>query len=239
MLRLDNRAMDQVRPVKMTRNFMKYAEGSCFIEQGETKVICTVSVQEEVPPFRQGTGLGWLTAEYDMLPRSCDVRNPRNATRSRPDSRGLEIQRLIGRALRAVVDLGALGERTLWIDCDVIQADGGTRTASITGAYVALVDALKWLQQQGHLKKLPVNDQVAAISVGIVNETPLLDLNYHEDANAEVDMNVIMTGRGQFIEVQGTAERRPFNRRQLNELLDLAEKGIRELMEYQKRALES
>jgi ribonuclease PH len=237
MLRLDNRAADQIRPVKMTRNFMKYAEGSCLIEQGDTKVICTASVQEEVPPFRQGQGVGWLTAEYDMLPRSCDTRNQRSVTRLRPDSRGLEIQRLIGRALRSVVDLGALGERTLWIDCDVIQADGGTRTASITGAYVAVVDALKWLQQQGHVKKLPISDHVAAVSVGIVSDTPILDLNYLEDSTAAVDMNVVMTGRGQLIEVQGTAERRPFSRRQLNEMLDLAEKGIRELVELQKRVL--
>jgi len=217
---------------------MKYAEGSCFIEQGDTKVICTASVEEKVPPFREGTGGGWLTAEYDVLPRAVETRAPRNSTRPRPDARGLEIQRLIGRALRGVVDLRPLGERTIWIDCDVLQADGGTRTAAVTGAYVALVDALRYLQKEGVIQKLPLSDPVAAVSVGVVAGTELLDLSYLEDSAAEVDLNVVMTGSGQFIEVQGTAERKPFDRSRLNRLLDLAEKGVRELLALQREALE-
>lgn len=237
MQRSDGRAPDQLRPINIVRGFILHAEGSCLIEQGNTRVICTATVEEKVPPFRKDTGAGWITAEYAMLPRATATRGERE--RQRVNSRSLEIQRLIGRALRAVVNLEALGERTITIDCDVIQADGGTRTAAITGGFVALYDALRFMQAQKMLQgnRLPLLDLVAAVSVGIVNDVELLDLNYQEDFMASVDMNVVMTGRGLFVEVQGTAEQLPFTRRRLDNLLNLAAKGIQELIAAQKKAL--
>lgn len=204
------------------------------MEAGRTRVICTASIEDKVPPFRRGTGKGWVTAEYGMLPRATSTRTAREATRGKPSGRTQEIQRLIGRSLRAITSLEALGERTIWIDCDVIQADGGTRTASITGAFVALVFALRRLRERGAIKRMPLTDHVAAISVGIVGGRPLLDLAYEEDSNAEVDMNVVMTGDGRFIEVQGTAEGAPFSRTSHDALLGLAETGIRRLVEMQR-----
>ncbi len=204
------------------------------MEAGRTRVICTASIEDKVPPFRRGTGKGWVTAEYGMLPRATSTRTAREATRGKPSGRTQEIQRLIGRSLRAITTLEALGERTIWIDCDVIQADGGTRTASITGAFVALVFALRRLRERGAIKRMPLTDHVAAISVGIVGGRPLLDLAYEEDSNAEVDMNVVMTGDGRFIEVQGTAEGAPFSRTSHDALLGLAETGIRRLVEMQR-----
>ncbi len=200
-------------------------------------MICTATVEEKVPPFRKGSGEGWVTAEYSMLPRATQTRNPREASRGKLSGRTMEIQRLIGRALRSVVDLKKLGERTIWLDCDVIQADGGTRTAAITGAYVALVDAVNYLLQKGTIKESPLLDSLAAVSVGKVGGVPVLDLAYEEDSQAEVDMNVVMTGAGKFVEIQGTAEEIPFTREELNEFLELAEKGIRELMNKQKTTL--
>lgn len=238
MVREDNRANDELRPVKITRGYMKYAEGSCLIEMGDTKVICTASVEEKVPLFLRNSGSGWVTAEYGMLPRSCQTRTMREASKGQTGGRTMEIQRLIGRALRSVVDLKALGERTIWLDCDVIQADGGTRTASMTGSYVALVEAISKMQKQGLVKKNPILDMLAAISVGIIHGEDLLDLKYSEDSIAEVDMNIVMTGRGKFVEIQGTAEGEPFSRERMNKLLDLAQKGIKELFEVQKAALE-
>ena len=229
MIRADGRANDEVRPVSITRSYIKYAEGSCLIQVGDTKVICTASVEEKVPPFVKGTSSGWVTAEYGMIPRSCQVRAPRDAGKTSVSGRTQEIQRLVGRSLRSIVDLHALGERTVWLDCDVIQADGGTRTASVTGAFVALVDALNSLKTQGTLKRIPVNDVLAAISVGVVSGEECLDLNYQEDSHAAVDMNVVMTASGRFVEIQGTAEAMPFSRNRLNKLLELAEKGIGEL----------
>ncbi|MFO7264938.1 MAG: ribonuclease PH [Limnochordales bacterium] len=244
MSRPDGRASDELRPVRIYRHYTKYAEGSVLIEMGDTRVICTASVEDRVPPWRRGQGAGWVTAEYGMLPRSTASRTPREAAQGRQGGRTLEIQRLIGRALRAVVDLSWLGERTITLDCDVIQADGGTRTAAITGAFVALVDSLakleKDLAEQGLITpapKLPVNDFVAAVSVGVVGGQSVLDLNYAEDSVAEVDMNVVMTGAGRIVEVQGTAEGAPFDRRALGELLDLAEKGIAQLIAAQREAL--
>jgi len=238
MPRADGRANDRIRPVTITRNYLKYAEGSCLIELGETKVICSASVDDRVPSFLRGAGSGWITAEYGMLPRSCHTRSLREAATGKMGGRTHEIQRLIGRSLRGVVELNFLGERTIILDCDVIQADGGTRTAAITGSYVALVDALKVLQEQNIFRKLPIMDSVAAVSVGIVQGEELLDLTYDEDSQALVDMNVVMTGKGKLVEVQGTAEGMPFDRQQMNSLLDLAEKGIKELLEAQKQALE-
>jgi ribonuclease PH len=233
-MRSDGRAPDQLRPVKITPRYIKHAEGSALIEVGETKVICTVSVEEKVPPFLKGQGEGWITSEYGMLPRATGTRMQREASKGKPSGRTHEIQRLIGRSLRAVVDLRALGERTLWIDCDVIQADGGTRTASITGAFVALVDALRHLKEKGAFAELPVVDFVAATSVGKVDGRILLDLNYDEDSSAEVDMNIVKTGRGLFVEVQGTAEDAPFTAEELSALMQSADKGIRELVVIQK-----
>ncbi len=231
------RAADELRPVKITRNYIKHAPGSCLIEMGDTRVLCTVSVEERVPPFMRNSGKGWLTAEYGMLPGCSHSRIGREASRGKQGGRTHEIQRLIGRSLRAIVDLELLGEITLWIDCDVIQADGGTRTASITGAYIALQDAVKDLMNRKLIARNPIKDQVAAISVGMVNDDQLyLDLDYSEDSNAEVDMNVIMTGSGQIIEVQGTAEGQTFSRQQMNDLVDLAEKGIMELVALQREA---
>ncbi|MCG2713147.1 MAG: ribonuclease PH [Candidatus Omnitrophica bacterium] len=237
MSRSGKRKPDALRKVVITRNFMKYAEGSCLIEVGNTKVICTASCENKVPPFLRDKGQGWVTAEYAMLPRSCKSRVSRESSIGKVSGRTQEIQRLIGRSLRAVVDLKQLGERTIWIDCDVIQADGGTRTASITGSFIALVDALYTLQKEGRIALFPVRKFVAAISVGIIDGTPMLDLNYEQDSRAEVDMNVVMTSTGEFIEIQGTAEKEPFNQKQLTQLTKLAKKGIDRLIKLQKKAL--
>lgn len=227
-----------MRPVRITRNVNKHAEGSVLIEVGDTKVICTATIEERLPTWRKLEGKGgWLTAEYGMLPRSTGQRMIRDATRGRQNGRSLEIQRLIGRALRSITDLESLGEYTITLDCDVIQADGGTRTASITGAFVALADALYYLVQKGKLEKLPLRDFVAATSVGRVNGELVLDLCYTEDSAAEVDMNIVMTGSGRFVEIQGTGEEASFSRDETNQLLDLADMGIRQLVEYQKSIL--
>ncbi len=233
----DERACDASRPVRITPDFTEHAEGSVLIECGHTRVICTASLEDRVPPFLRGKEQGWVTAEYGMLPRSTGTRMVREAAKGRPSGRTQEIQRLIGRSLRSVVDLSLLGEHTLWLDCDVIQADGGTRTASITGAFVALALAVNRLLQEGVLQKNPLLDYVAAISVGIVDGKPCLDLSYVQDSSAEVDMNIVMTGSGRFVEVQGTAEKKSFSRSQLNELLDLAESGIARLIALQKACL--
>ncbi len=237
-MRIDGRNNDDLRPFKMTRNFIKHAAGSVLMEMGDTRVICAATIEERVPSFMRDQKKGWITAEYAMLPASSKERISRESTRGKVGGRTHEIQRLIGRALRCVVDMSLLGERTIWIDCDVIQADGGTRTAAITGAYVALVDALHRLQQEKKLKVWPVRDALAAVSVGKVGGALLLDLNYHEDAAAEVDMNVVMTGAGAYVEVQGTAERAPFDKKDMEMLLFLADRGIRTLIEAQKRILE-
>ncbi len=237
MERSDGRAVDQIRPVRITRNYTKYAEGSVLIEMGDTKVICTATVDDKVPPFMKGEGKGWVTAEYAMLPRSAPVRIIRESTKGKVGGRTYEIQRLVGRALRSVVDLEALGERTIIIDCDVIQADGGTRTASITGSFVALIDALAVLLENEAIERIPVTEYLAAVSVGKVNGEILLDLAYDEDSLAEVDMNVVMTETGKFVEVQGTAEGAPFTRAELDAFIDLARKGIGELIAVQKQAL--
>ncbi len=236
--RTDGREANQLRPVSIERGYLKFAEGSVLIGMGDTKIVCTATVEPRVPPFLQGTGKGWMTAEYAMLPRSCKRRVSRESSAGRVGGRTHEIQRLIGRSLRAVYDLSSLGERTVYIDCDVLQADGGTRTASITGAYVAVHDTLSVLVAEGLLPKVPVLDAVAAVSVGIVDGTPCLDLNYEEDSRAEVDMNVIMTGEGRFVEVQGTAEASAYSRTELDAMLDLAAKGILELNAAQARALD-
>ena len=238
-MREDGRSEQKIRKVKITRNYIRDAEGSCFIEMGSTRVICTASFEDRVPLFLKGKGSGWITAEYGMLPRSCQRRIPREAARGKVGGRTHEIQRLIGRSLRAVTDLEGLGEITLWMDCDVIQADGGTRCASITGAFIALVDALVRLKKDKVISLLPIRDFVAAVSVGILKGKHLLDLDYKEDSNAEVDMNVIMTGQGEFIEIQGTAEQRPFTGQQMDILLNLARKGIKELINIQKKLLGS
>jgi ribonuclease PH len=234
MVRLFDRAADALRPTTLTPNVLIHAEGSVMIEVGQTRVMCTASVEDRVPPFMRGSGKGWVTAEYGMLPRATSTRTQRESTAGKVGGRTQEIQRLIGRSLRSVTALKELGERTIWIDCDVIQADGGTRTASITGAFVAMVLAMDRLRQQGALRNIPVTDYVAATSVGIVKNTPLLDLAYEEDSAAEVDMNVIKTGGGKFIEIQGTAETEPFDRAALDLLLNLADKGITELIEKQR-----
>lgn len=233
--RTDNRALDQIRNTKITPNISPYAEGSALIEVGGTKVICTATVEDRVPPFLRNKGTGWVTAEYAMLPRATNTRTQRE-TRN-PSGRTQEIQRLIGRSLRAVVDMKLLGERQIMLDCDVIQADGGTRCASITGAYVALALACRKLLKNNNIKTSPLLSEVAAVSVGIIDDTPILDLAYIEDSNAEVDMNIVCTGAGKFIEIQGTAEREPFTRAQMDEMLVLAEKGINRLFEIQRQAL--
>ena len=232
--RSDQRLPGQLRPTTITPNYLLHAEGSVLIEVGRTRVICAASVEERVPPFLRGTGKGWVTAEYGMLPRATNTRSTREASTGKVGGRTQEIQRLIGRSLRAVTALEALGERTIWVDCDVIQADGGTRTASITGAFVALVLAMQKLRESGALAKVPVTDYVAATSVGVVGGIGLLDLAYEEDSKAEVDMNVIKTGDGRFVEVQGTAEGAPFSREALDQLLELAGQGIAELVERQR-----
>lgn len=234
MIRIDNRQLDEKRNVIITKDYLRYPEGSVLIESGHTKVICTASVEEKVPSFLKGQNKGWVTAEYSMLPRSTHTRKSRDISRLKLDGRTTEIQRLIGRSLRSVVDLEKLGERTIWIDCDVIQADGGTRTAAITGAFVAMLLALKKLKAEGLIESYPITHYLAAISVGLLNEGPALDLCYEEDSSAIVDMNVIMTDALEIVEVQGTGEEAPFSRSTLNTLLDLAEKGIQELIAYQK-----
>ncbi|MFC1990260.1 ribonuclease PH [Chloroflexota bacterium] len=239
MKRVDGRAWDELRPVKITPGFQSFAEGSALIEVGKTHVLCSVSVEERVPPFLKGSGEGWITAEYAMLPRSTATRNPRDSSRGRISGRNQEIQRLIGRSLRAVVDLNALGERTLIVDCDVLQADGGTRTASITGAYVALHQAMQKLANMGVISSIPLQSAVAATSVGIVHSYKVLDLCYDEDYQAEVDFNVVMTSQGRFAEVQGTAEGKTFTKESIDDLLSLSEKGIKELFQIQEAALEA
>ncbi|MDP3787436.1 MAG: ribonuclease PH [Candidatus Omnitrophota bacterium] len=237
--RQDGRGAEFLRKINITRNYMKFAEGSCLIELGETKVICTASVDENVPQFLRGKGTGWVTAEYAMLPRSCQTRVQREGIRGSVSGRTHEIQRLVGRSLRAVVDMPALGERTVWIDCDVIQADGGTRCASITGSFIALADALTWLKKKGLIEKLPLLDYVAATSVGMIKGEPVLDLTFGEDSNADVDMNIVMTGKGKFIEIQGTAEGEPFDDQEMQKLIALAKKGILQLIDLQKKTLGS
>ncbi len=233
-MRSDDRLANTLRETTITPNYIPHAEGSVLIEAGRTKVICTASVEDRVPPFLRNTGKGWVTAEYGMIPRATNTRMTREASSGKVGGRTQEIQRLIGRSLRSVANLPALGERTIWIDCDVIQADGGTRTASITGGFVALVLALQKMRSAGQIKTMPILDHVAATSVGVVDGTPLLDLAYDEDSRAEVDMNVVKTGDGRFIEVQGTAEGPPFERRALDDLLALADEGIRELVDLQR-----
>jgi ribonuclease PH len=237
-VRLDGRNPAELRPVRIETNYLKYAEGSALVSVGDTRVLCAASVEEKVPPWMRGRGSGWITAEYAMLPRATSERTQRESAKGRVGGRTHEIQRIIGRALRAVVDLTKLGERTLWIDCDVLQADGGTRTTSITGAYIALALALRKSFDPADLKKWPLRGLIAATSVGIVDGTMVLDLPYHEDSRAEVDMNVAMTDSGGFVELQGTAEGVPFTRAQLDGLLDLAARGIRELFEHQRAALD-
>ena len=235
--RSDARAADQLRPVRITRGYTIHAEGSVLIEFGDTKVLCTASVEEKVPGHKKGSGEGWVTAEYGMLPRATHTRSDREAARGKQSGRTQEIQRLIGRSLRAVFDLTLLGERTIHLDCDVLQADGGTRTAAITGAFVAAQDAVNGLLAKGKITQSPIRDHVAAISVGIVQGRPLLDLAYTEDSACDTDMNVVMTGAGQFVEVQGTAEGAAFSRREMDALLALAEQGCRSLVDLQKQSL--
>jgi ribonuclease PH len=237
-MRSDSRKNHQMRDVKVQRNFMENAEGSVLISMGKTRVICSASIEERVPPFLKDQKKGWVTAEYSMLPRSTQTRSVRESSTGRVSGRTHEIQRLIGRALRSVVDLTALGERTIWIDCDVLQADGGTRTAAITGAFICLADALKYALRNGMIDKTPIRDYLAAISVGVVHGKPMIDLCYSEDSAAEVDMNVVMTGSGKYVEIQGTAEGIPFSRDTLDLLLKLAGDGINQLVDIQKKLLE-
>ncbi|MBI5682132.1 MAG: ribonuclease PH [Deltaproteobacteria bacterium] len=232
-MRGDGRQADELRSVRITRKFLKFSNGSVLIEMGDTKVICTATVEEGVPPFLKGTNKGWITAEYSMLPGSSKVRIRRESSAGKVGGRTHEIQRLIGRSLRSVVDLNAIGERTIWIDCDVIQADGGTRTASITGAFVALVDTIKNMKNKGTINTAPILDSVAAVSVGVVNNLSFLDLTYEEDSKAHVDMNVIMTGSGKFVEVQGTAETCPFSKEDMEDMISLASRGTTELTKKQ------
>ncbi|MFD1414035.1 ribonuclease PH [Oceanobacillus jeddahense] len=240
MERQDNRKATELRPIKITPGYITHPEGSVLIEMGQTKVICNASIEDRVPPFMRGQGKGWITAEYAMLPRATEQRNIRESSKGKVSGRTMEIQRLIGRALRSVVDLSKIGERTIWIDCDVIQADGGTRTASITGAYVAMVMALHQLVEKKVIKELPVIDFLAAISVGVLSDgQEVLDLNYQEDSTAAVDMNIVMTGKGEFVELQGTGEEATFNAQQLQAMLSLGEKGIHTLISQQKDTLGS
>jgi ribonuclease PH len=231
------RKWDQLRPVKISRGVMKNAEGSALIEMGDTKVLCTATVEESVPPFLRDSGKGWVTTEYAMLPRATTERVRRDSVRGKIGGRSHEIQRIIGRVLRAVIDFDKLGERSITIDCDVLQADGGTRTASITGGFVALYEACSYLVREGLVEENPINDYIAAVSVGIVNDKLVLDLNYEQDSSAEVDMNIAMTGAGLLVEVQGTAEGEPFSKNKLTEMVKLAEKGIKELIKKQKETL--
>ena len=236
-MRKDGRKSDEMRPVLIERNYTKFAHGSVLIQVGDTRVICTASVDEGVPPHKRNTGQGWVTAEYSMLPSSTHTRTSRESSRGKVTGRTQEIQRLIGRSLRSIIDLEKLGERTVWIDCDVIQADGGTRCASITGAFIALMLAMKKLKKDKAIKEIPVRDYVAAISAGIVGGKNCLDLDYDEDSEADVDMNIIKTGSGGFVEIQGTGEREPFTDKQMKEMLALADKGIKELVAIQKKAV--
>lgn len=237
-MRLDGRENDEIRTVKISRNFIGSAEGSVLIALGKTRVICTASIEDRVPLFLKDQKKGWVTAEYSMIPRSTHTRTTRESTMGKLSGRTQEIQRLIGRALRSVVDLSSIGERTIWIDCDVIEADGGTRTAAITGAFICLSDALQYALNNGLIEKAPLKDYLAAVSVGIVHNEPMIDLCYAEDSAAEVDMNIVMTGHGEFVEVQGTAEGLPFSKDRLNSLIKLAEKGIKNLVDIQKRLIE-
>lgn len=239
MLRVDGRTAEQLRRVELIPDYIKHAEGSVYICVGDTKVICTASVEERVPPFLRGSGKGWVTAEYSMLPRATQTRTIRESSKGKVGGRTMEIQRLIGRSIRSVMNLDLLGERTIWLDCDVIQADGGTRTASITGAYVAMVFALHRLVTAGNLPRIPVRDFLAATSVGIVEATPCLDLCYKEDSQAKVDMNVVMTGSGKYVEIQGTGEESPFSPDELHQLLSLAKQGVEQLISLQKEVLGS
>lgn len=236
-MRHDQRTAAQIRPINLERDFIVHPEGSVLITMGQTKVICNATIEEKVPPFLRGQGKGWVTAEYSMLPRATHSRSPREAAKGKIGGRTMEIQRLIGRALRSVVDLEALGERTIWVDCDVIQADGGTRTASITGAFVAMTIAIGKLVEEKQLPVFPIKDFLAAVSVGVLEEGPVADLDYVEDFAAHVDMNLVMTGKGEFVEVQGTGEEATFTRQQLNELLDLGEQAIHQLIAVQKETL--
>lgn len=236
-MRSINRTERALRKINITRNYMKFAEGSCLIELGNTKVICTATLEDGVPPFLKGKGSGWVSAEYAMLPRSCKVRVPRESVKGRVAGRTHEIQRLIGRSLRSVTDLTRLGERTIWMDCDVIQADGGTRCASITGSFIALFDCFEGLKKEKLISEIPLKDYLAAVSVGIVDGRMLLDLDYKEDSNAEVDMNVVMTSRGKFIELQGTAEKEPFSETEMEKLLNLAKMGLAEIINIEKKML--
>lgn len=236
-MRPQGRSINQVRPIKITRNYTKYAEGSVLIEFGNTKVLCNASVEEGVPRFLKGQGKGWITAEYGMLPRSTHTRNQREAAKGKQGGRTLEIQRLIARSLRAMIDLNKLGEFTIIVDCDVIQADGGTRTAAITGASIAVIDTINWLLENKKITKSPIKNQVAAVSVGIVNGQAVCDLEYEEDSNADTDMNVVMTHDGRIIEIQGTAEGEPFTETELSRLLSLAKEGLLQIFEHQKLAL--
>jgi ribonuclease PH len=238
MTRVDGRSLDEGRPITITPRYLKHAEGSVLIEVGDTKVICAATVEDRVPPFLRGSGSGWVTAEYGMLPRSSQERIPRESVRGKVSGRTQEIQRLIGRSLRAVMDLPKLGERTLWIDCDVVQADGGTRTASISGAFVALALAVRSQRDAGKLAADPIKDHVAATSIGMLDDQYLLDLNYHEDSRADVDMNVVMTGAGAFVEIQGTAESQPFSHDALRKMLELAARGIDDIVKTQRAVLE-
>ena len=237
MVRKDGRAPDELRSLKITKNYIKYAEGSCLIEIGDTKVITTATIENTVPPFLKGKGTGWISAEYGMIPRSCKTRVQREASKGKLGGRTMEIQRLIGRSMRSVANMSRIGERTIWIDCDVIQADGGTRCASITGSFVSVILAFEKMRKDGLIKEIPIRDYVAAISVGMLEGKLILDLNYDEDSTAEVDMNIIMTGDGRFVEVQGTAEREPFKKEEMNKMIALAGKGIEELVAAQKKIL--
>lgn len=237
MIRFDGRNNEELRTLKVTRDYTIYADGSVLMEMGKTRVLCTAMVEEKVPPFMRGQGKGWVTAEYNMLPSATQTRKPRERSTGKMDGRSVEIQRLIGRTLRSAVDLEKLGERTLWVDCDVLQADGGTRTAAITGAFIAMMEALNKLVGKGSLKQVPVKTQVAAVSVGIVDGEALLDLCYVEDSTAEVDMNVVMTSHGEIIEIQGTGEQRPFTKEEFAKMMELAELGIGQLVALQQREL--
>jgi ribonuclease PH len=237
MIRSDGRKPKQLRTIKISPNYLKTADGSVLIEMGDTKVICTAKLEERVPPFLRNSGKGWITAEYGMLPGSSQARIGRESSRGKVGGRTHEIQRLIGRSLRAITDLSNLGERTVWIDCDVIQADGGTRTASITGAYVSLCEAIRSWQKRGVMAQEPIKDSVAAVSIGIVDGKILLDLCYEEDSKADVDMNFVMTGSGKFVEIQGTAESAPFTKKQMDKMSEIAQQGVKELLKAQKQAL--
>ncbi|NWF97898.1 MAG: ribonuclease PH [Nitrospirae bacterium] len=237
-MRPDGRKNNEIRSIEIQRNFLNTAEGSVLISMGNTRVVCTASIEEKLPPFLKDQKKGWITAEYSMLPRATHTRTMRESATGRISGRTHEIQRLIGRALRSVVDLSSLGERTIWIDCDVLQADGGTRTASITGAFICMVDALKFALRNGLIDKTPLKDYLAAISVGVVNNEALIDLCYLEDSQAEVDMNIVMTGSGKFVEIQGTAEGNPFSNDTLSLLIKLAEQGIKQIIEIQKKVIE-